>query len=231
MNRDPDTKAPGPRQVLIVDDHPIVCEGLRLLINHEPDLHVCGVEENFNSALEAVESLSPDIAIIDLNIKGGDGLQLIKAVKQMERDIPMLVLSMHDEGLYAERALRAGARGYLTKQEAGDRVLTALRSILNGEIYLTSALRGRLNRSKDLFQPIQDPVEDLSDRELQIFRLIGLGRGTRQISEELNVSIKTIESHRRNIKNKLGLDSATELVRQAVRWCEQEQSGEPVQPS
>lgn len=227
MNLDPRNVPPKPRRVLIVDDHPIVCEGLRLLINHESDLQVCGVEEDLSSALAAVESLKPDIAIIDLNIKGGDGLQLIKAIKLMESDIPMLVLSMHDEGLYAERALRAGARGYLTKQEAGDRVLTALRSILRGEIYLTSALRGRLNRGKDLFQQIQDPVEDLSDRELQIFRLIGMGHGTRQISEELNVSIKTIESHRRNIKTKLGLDSATELVRQAVRWCEKEQSIEP----
>ena len=226
MTTDSETDTSRPKRVLIVDDHPIVCEGLRLLINHESDLHVCGIEEDLNSALQAVEDLEPDIAIIDLNIKGGDGLQLIKAIKLMERDIPMLVLSMHDEGLYAERALRAGARGYLTKQEAGDRVLTALRSILRGEVYLTSALRGRLNRGKDLFQPIQDPVEDLSDRELQIFRLIGLGHGTRQISEELNVSIKTIESHRRNIKTKLGLDSATELVRQAVRWCEREEGGD-----
>lgn len=217
--------APLPRfgpcyKVLIVDDHPIVCQGLKAIIDLEVDLSVCGVAEDVVGALRVIAKKDPDIAIVDLNLKGGDGLELIKANHSQGRDLPILVLSMHDEGLFAERALRAGAKGYLMKQEASDKVINALRNILRGELFVSEALRNRLAEASKA-HPESDPVADLSDRELQVFRLIGLGQGTRNIAETLNLSIKTIESHRRNIKQKLGIRSAPELVRHAVRFCEQ----------
>lgn len=208
-------------KVLIVDDHPIVCQGLKAMIDMEEDLSVCGIEEDVTGALRTISSENPDIAIVDLNLKGGDGLELIKANRTGGRELPILVLSMHDEGLYAERAIRAGAKGYLMKQEASDKVIDALRCILGGELFISDVLRNRLLENSGS-HPASDPLADLSDRELQVFRLIGLGQGTRQIAENLNLSIKTIESHRRNIKQKLGIRSAPELVRQAVRFCEQD---------
>ena len=210
-------------KVLIVDDHPIVCEGLRQLIDQEDDLEVCGIEDDVAGALEAIRRHEPDVVIVDLNLRGDDGLQLIRSAQNRTPQPRMLVLSMHEDGLYVERALRAGAQGYLTKQEASGRVLTALRDILNGEIYLSDRLRRR-QEEREAAQPASDPMEDLSNRELQVFRLIGAGFGTRQIAEELHVSIKTVESHRRNIKQKLKLDSAMDLVRQAVRWSEREEN-------
>jgi len=193
-------------KVLIVDDHPIVCEGLRRLIDQEHDFTVCGIEEDVAGALQAILDHAPDIAIVDLNLKGEDGLQLIVQFPT----IPMLVLSMHETESHIKRALRAGARGYLTKQEASEEVLLALRNILQGEIYVSGSL-----------PPAEDPVKSLSKRELEVFRLVGkTAQGTRQIAEGLNVSVKTVESHKRNIKQKLGLASATELTRYAMRWFE-----------
>ncbi len=210
----------GSYKVLIVDDHPIVCQGLQAIIDSQEDLSVCGVAEDVAGALEVIHHENPDIAIVDLNLKGGDGLELIKANQSQGRDLPILVLSMHAEGLFAERALRAGAKGYLMKQEASDKVINALRCILRGELFVSETLRIRLeDGAKD--HPKNDPVAGLSDRELQVFRLIGLGQGTRKIAESLHLSIKTIESHRRNIKQKLGIRSAPELIRHAVRFNEQ----------
>jgi DNA-binding NarL/FixJ family response regulator len=193
-------------KVLIVDDHPIVCEGLRRLIDQEDDFTVCGIEEDIEGALQATLNQTPDIVIVDLNLKGEDGLRLIIQYP----DIPMLVLSMHGARLFIKRALHAGARGYLTKQEASEEVLSALRSILGGKIYLSRSL-----------SLVEDPVETLSKREFEVFRMVGTtDLGTRQIAEELNLSVKTVESHKRNIKGKLGLTSATGLIRYAMRWSE-----------
>ncbi len=206
-------------KVLIVDDHPIVCQGLQAIIDAQADLTVCGVAEDVAGALDTISKEQPDIAIVDLNLKGGDGLELIKAHRARGRELPILVLSMHDEGLYAERAIRAGAKGYLMKQEASAKVIDAVRCVLAGELFVSDTLRHRLLEGSGP-QQASDPMADLSDRELQVFRLIGLGHGTRQIAESLHLSIKTIESHRRNIKLKLGIKSAPELVRQAVRFNE-----------
>lgn len=206
-------------KVLIVDDHPIVCQGLQALIDAQDDFSVCGIAEDVAGALDTISREQPDIAIVDLNLKGGDGLELIKARRGHE--LPILVLSMHEEGLYAERAIRAGAKGYLMKQEASDKVIDALRCVLAGELFVSDTLRSRLLENSGP-QTASDPMADLSDRELQIFRLIGMGHGTRQIAENLHLSIKTIESHRRNIKLKLGIKSAPELVRQAVRFNEKD---------
>ena len=199
-------EVPPLHKVLNVDDHPIVCEGLSRLINQEADFSVCAIEEDVDGALQAITDHAPDIVIVDLNLNGQDGLRLI--VEHPE--LPMLVLSMHEADLYIERALHAGARGYLTKQEASGEVLNALRTILAGEIYLSKP------------RPVpDDPVEGLSKREFEVFRLVGqTSQGTRQIAEALHVSIKTVESHKRNIKKKLGLESATELIRYAMRWFE-----------
>ena len=211
------------RKVLIVDDHPIVCAGLKQIIDHEADFAVCGTAENVNGGLEAIRQHAPDVVIVDLILGGDDGLQLIKATRNFENRPRLLVLSMHEERIFVERALRAGAQGYLTKLEVSEMVIVALRSILEDKIYLSPRVEDYTHLQGG-GPKRADPVDDLSDRELQVFRLIGEGHGTRRISEELGVSIKTVESHRRNIKQKLGLTSATELVRHAVRWVEGEGS-------
>jgi DNA-binding NarL/FixJ family response regulator len=226
-----DEKVAHPRKVLIVDDHPIVCAGLKQIIDHEEDLTVCGTADDVNGALQAIRRLSPDVAIVDLNLRREDGLQLIKAASILEKAPVQLVLSMLEERIYVERAFRAGAQGYLTKLEAGDQVIVALRTILAGGTYISKRLRSYDLNPNNIRPTRTDPVDDLSDRELQVFRLIGEGYGTRRIAEVLGLSIKTVESHRRNIKQKLGLTSANELVRQAALWHEREgaagSGGEP----
>lgn len=214
--------AGGPARVLVVDDHPVVRQGLALLINHEPDLVVCGEAATAAEALKAVADTRPDVAIVDLSLKGTSGLDLIKDIKVRHPGLPVLVLSMSDENVYAERALRAGARGYMMKEEATEKVLTALRRVLGGAVYLSDAMASRL-----LSQFVAgdaagggSPVDRLSDRELEVFRLIGQGLGTGEIAHRLHLSPKTIETHRAHIKAKLGLDSATDLLRQAIRFVE-----------
>jgi DNA-binding NarL/FixJ family response regulator len=209
-------------RILLVDDHPIVRQGLSELINNEKDLVMSGTAEDLNKALEAIETLKPDLVIVDISLKGSNGIELLKNIKVRYPKMLVLMLSMHDESLYAVRALRAGASGYIMKQEATEKVLTAIRRVLNGEIYLSEKMEkkmmqqlvgGRAARSGS-------PIEDLSDRELEVFNLIGQGHGTRQIAEELHLSIKTIESHRAHIKEKLNLKNATELVQYAIQWRE-----------
>lgn len=209
-------------RILLVDDHPIVRQGLSELINHEKDMVMSGTAEDLNKALEAIETLKPDLVIVDISLKGSNGIELLKNIKVRYPKMLVLMLSMHDESLYAVRALRAGASGYIMKQEATEKVLTAIRRVLNGEIYLSEKMEkkmmqqlvgGRAARSGS-------PIEDLSDRELEVFNLIGQGHGTRQIAEELHLSIKTIESHRAHIKEKLNLKNATELVQYAIQWRE-----------
>jgi len=210
-----------PASVFIVDDHELLRQGLVQLIEHEPDLSVCGEAEEAAAALRLISKTSPDIVIVDLSLKEGDGIELIKAIKAEQRDLPILVLTMHDEPFYAERALRAGALGYLTKQEAGEKVLIAIRRLLRGEFYLSERLSpGLLQKlitgSTDEGEPL---VSRLSNREFQVFVRIGEGRSTPEIAEHLHLSVKTIETYRAHIKEKLGLRDARELVQYAIRWA------------
>jgi DNA-binding NarL/FixJ family response regulator len=208
------------RKVFIVDDHPIVRQGLAALINTEPDLAVCGDAEDSASALRRIEELSPDLAVIDISLNGPDGLDLLKSVRARDVNLPVLILSMLDESLYAERALHAGANGYIMKQEATERLLVAIRRILDGEIYLSERMSNRMLHRFAAGSPVgsQSPMAELSDRELEVFRLIGEGRGTRQIAQELHISVKTVESYQAHIKEKLSLKNARELVQQAIQW-------------
>jgi len=213
--------APAARStVFIVDDHPIVRQGLALLINREPDLMVCGDAEEAASALRRIEELKPNLIVVDVSLNGPDGLDLLKEIRTRDADLPVLILSMLDESLYAERALRAGANGYIMKQEATDRVLVAIRRILDGEIYLSDRMANRmLHRFANGSQVEQrSPVADLTDRELEVFRLIGEGHGTRQIAQELHISVKTVESYQAHIKDKLSLKNARELMQRAIQW-------------
>jgi len=209
-------------KVLLVDDHPIVRQGLAQTINAQNDLIVCGEAEDAHRALEAIGSLNPDVALVDISLKGMNGLELIKNIKVHYPKFPVVVLSMHDETLYAQRVLKAGAKGFIMKHEAGDKVLLALRRALNGEIYLSEKMSSRL-----LHQLVDgrsegglSPLEQLSDRELEVFQLIGHGRGTSQIAKELHLSVKTVESYRANIKEKMKIGSAPELVQHATQWVQ-----------
>jgi DNA-binding NarL/FixJ family response regulator len=212
-------RSDGKHRVFVVDDHPIVRQGLTLMINRERDLEVCGDAEEMHTALRAIGASHPDILIVDISLSGPDGLDLLKHVRTSQPALPVLILSMHDELIYAERALRAGANGYIMKQEATDKVLVALRRILSGEIYVSERiannmlqhyLRGNSARARS-------PLTELTDRELEIFRLIGAGHGTRQIANELHLSVKTVESYQAHIKEKLSLHSARELVQYAIQ--------------
>jgi DNA-binding NarL/FixJ family response regulator len=207
------------KKVFVVDDHPIVRQGLALLINQEPDLMVCGQAEEMHSALQAIQNFRPDIMIVDISLNGPDGLELLKNVRGKYSGMPVLILSMHDESIYAERALRAGANGYIMKQEATEKVLVALRRILTGEIYVSDRVGNHMLQHyiRGTSLP-QSSVAELTDRELEVFRLIGEGHGTRQIAEELHLSIKTVESYQAHIKEKLSLRSARELVQHAIQW-------------
>ncbi len=208
--------------ILIVDDHPVLRRGLASLIESEPDLTVCGEASTCESALEAVQQTQPDLVTVDLELDGSDGLQLIKQMKSRHQEIPVLVLSMHDEEVYAERCLKAGARGYLTKQELDESVLVAIRRLLDGELHMSAKLGARLAaKFVSGGSPTTDsPLDALSNRELQVFRLIGRGRSTRQVAEDLHLSVKTIESHREHIKHKLSIETAAELAQRATRWVE-----------
>ena len=214
-------------QVLVVDDHPIVRHGLTLLLNREPDLMVCGEAEDAQSATQAIASLRPDLVILDISLGGPDGLDLLKQIRACDTDLPVLVLSMHDETTYAERVLRAGANGYIMKQEATDRVLTAIRCILSGQVYVPDRIASRLLRQYAHTAAVtaRSPLAALSDRELEVFRLIGAGRSTRQIAEILHLSVKTVESYQAHIKEKLDLRNAHELQYYAIEWAVSEQAG------
>jgi len=205
---------------MVVDDHPLVRSGFPQLIESEPDLMVCCEAADMKEALALIKHCTPDLAIIDLSLPDGNGLELIKRIQSMHPIIPILVSSMHDEDLFAERALRAGAKGYINKQEAGEEVIVATRQVLDGRIYLSTHMieRLKLEQAGKPQAPIQSPVEHLSNRELEVYELIGNGMTTSEIAGKLHLSIKTIETHRANIKTKLGLCSAGELTRSAVQW-------------
>jgi DNA-binding NarL/FixJ family response regulator len=206
--------------VFVVDDHPIVRQGLAQLINQEADLMVCGEAEDARSTLDCLSLTRPDILIVDVSLEGPDGIDLLKEIRARDSRLPVLILSMHDESLYAERALRAGANGYIMKQEATELVLTAIRRILSGEIYVSERMaRKMLQQFVSGGGPVRhSSIDDLTDRELEVFRLVGQGLSTRQIAEKLHLSVKTVETYYAHIKDKLSLKTARELVQYAVEW-------------
>ena len=207
-------------RVFVVDDDPIVRHGLTLLINRESDLTVCGEAEATHTAMLAVAPAKPDIVIVDVSLNRPGGLDLLKDVRMRHPDLPVLILSMHDESIYAERALRAGAQGYIMKHEATDKLLVAIRRILHREIYVSEHIANRMLQryigSRGIGRP--SSIADLTDRELEVFRLIGEGHSTRRIAEELHISVKTVESYQAHIKEKLSLRNARELVQHAIEW-------------
>ncbi len=208
-----------PARIMVVDDHPIVRQGLTQLIKDEPDLDIVGAAASHAEALEMMEAHEPDLAILDLSLGKESGLDLLKIMRTRRPSMRVLVLSMHDEAYYADRVLRAGAIGYIMKQEPAENVITAIRQALEGKVYLSEAIASSmLTRLVGRKETGVSPIDLLSDRELQVLQLIGKGRGTRQIAEQLHLSIKTVENYREHIKSKLNLRTGPELVRYAVRW-------------
>jgi len=210
----------GKAKIIIVDDHPIVRQGLADLINQEKDLAVCGQAEDAAEAMKAIRELEPDVIIVDITLADSSGIELIKDIKVQYPDLPVLTLSMHDESLYAERALRAGAKGYIMKGETTKNVVTAIRKVLAGQIYTSDRVAAKMV-SKLVGGKAKvgaSPLECLSDRELEVFQLIGQGNGTRRIAEKLYLSIKTIETYRAHIKEKLNLTDTNQLLRYAIQW-------------
>jgi len=205
-------------RILIVDDHPLVRAGFAQLIGDCPDLEVCCEAADMAEALQQIDDKKPDLAIIDLSLAGGSGLDLIEHIKARKLNILMLVASMHDETLYAERVLTAGARGYINKQEAQESIIKAIRRVLSGKVYLSEAMTDRMLSGMVNSDVDKRDIDSLSNRELQVFELIGEGVAVSQIAGQLNLSIKTIETHQANIKKKLGLKSAHELTQRAIRW-------------
>jgi DNA-binding NarL/FixJ family response regulator len=209
------------RKVLIVDDHPIVRQGLRRMIESEPDLVVCGDVQTEREARAAIRALAPDVVIVDISLAQGDGLELVRDVHAQRPELPMLVLSMHDELIYAERLLAAGASGYIMKQAASDQLLIALRKVLLGETYLSESLAGNLGRMDGLGGGAgvgADPIDRLSNRELQVLSLIGRGLSSREAAEALGLSVKTVETHRQSLKRKLNLATNAQLLQYAINW-------------
>lgn len=206
-------------KVLLVDDHPLVRRGLADLLSREPDLEICGQAADVSEALLEVDRMTPDLIVIDLTLKGGHGIDLIEKVKARDDQIKMLVSSMHDEMLFAERVLRAGAMGYVTKQEPPETLLGAIRQVLRGEVYLSARMTSRLlYRVAAGAMPHESPIQSLSNRELEVFEMIGQGLTTLQVARRLDLSPKTIETHREKIKQKLNLKNSAELNRRAVQW-------------
>jgi len=205
-------------QILIVDDHPLVRAGFAQLIGDTPDLKVCGEAADMQTALKLVDSTNPDLAIIDLSLSGGSGLDLIEHIISRDSETLMLVASMHEESLYAERVLAAGARGFINKQEAQEKIIPAIRQVLNGKVYLSEHMTERILSNIVSGTDDKRDIDALSNRELQVFEMIGQGESTSKIATHLNLSIKTIETHQAHIKKKLHLSSAHELTHRAIRW-------------
>ncbi len=208
------------RRILIVDDHPIVRQGLRRLMENEEDLSVCGEVETARDARIAIKELNPDAVIVDISLKQGDGIELVRDVRAHYATLPMLVLSMHDEAIYAERMLSAGANGYIMKQAASEQFLASLRRVLDGGIYVSEAVGSNMIQkfASGGSYTSANPIDRLSNRELQILHMIGKGMSTRETANSLNLSIKTVESHRQRIKRKLNLNTGAQLVQYAVNW-------------
>jgi DNA-binding NarL/FixJ family response regulator len=211
---------PNKSRIFLVDDHAMFREGLRQLIDRETDLMVCGDAAQPDEAMEQIRKLKPDLAIVDISLEGGNGIDLVKAVKSEFEEMPVLIVSMHDETLYAERALRAGAMGYVMKQEPAKTVKTAIRKVLGGDMHLSekmaSSVITKFMHGSDDLPP--SPLEKLSDRELEVFQMLGMGKGVRQIAEEMDVTVPTVNSFRNRIKEKLQLKSSTEVMLHAIHW-------------
>jgi DNA-binding NarL/FixJ family response regulator len=206
-------------RVFIVDDHPLVREGLANLINQQTDVTVCGEAEDSTSAMSGIQALQPDVILVDISLKNESGLELVKTLKNQYPDLAVIVISMHDEALYAERALHAGARGYVMKRETTKNVLTAIRRVLAGDVYVSDrVVNSMAKRMSSRKTAAAEPVERLSDRELEIFRLLGQGRTPSQIAEDLRLSLKTVQAYCARAKEKFGVTSLTELLRAAIRW-------------
>lgn len=216
------------KRVLIVDDHPMTRDGLVHLIDREPDLVVAWQAENAAQALQTVIAEQPDLALVDITLPDKGGIELIKDLRAVRPELPVLVVSMHDESLYAERALRAGARGYITKHEGGAKLMQAIRHVLGGQIYVSEKISTRIvelfSRQNGAAQK-HSPVGRLSDREFEVFQLIGQGLATQEIGQRMSISAKTVEAHRLHIKSKLGLGTAPELIAFAARWTASEAGG------
>jgi DNA-binding NarL/FixJ family response regulator len=210
------------KQVYLVDDHPIVRQGLIKLIEQEDGLEVCGESGSVAAALLALKTVSPDVILVDISLEDSNGLELIKMVEDLGMQIPMLVLSMHDESLYAEHALRAGASGYVMKQAASNTLIQAIEKVLDGEIYVSKTMSSHMLKMafRTGSEDTRTGTETLSLRELEVFELIGRGNSTREIAEQLHLSVKTIETYRAHIKEKLQLRSGTELMQRAIHWVE-----------
>jgi len=214
----------GQYRIFIVDDHPVFCLGMTELINKEADLEVVGSEETAAAAIEVIEKMRPDLVIVDISLKDSDGIDLVREISRRHPELPTLVLSMYDESLYAERAMLAGASGYIMKQEAIPAVVKAIRHVLDGNLYASEKVKEKVFQrmvSRKKRPDEKSPLELLTNRELEVFRLIGNGLSTKEITEQMHVSHKTVGTYRENIKNKLGLKHYTELVKFAVHWSRQ----------
>jgi DNA-binding NarL/FixJ family response regulator len=209
------------RRVFIVDDHPVVRLGLRRIMENEADMIVCGEAESAQQARSALKELTPDAILIDISLKGGDGIELLKSVRAQYPALPILVVSIHDESIYAERLVAAGANGYIMKQASGDEFLLALRAVLDGRIYVSGVVRDSLLSKMAGREAAGGKSQELSIRELQVLRMIGSGLSTREIGRSLNLSAKTIESHKQRLKWKLKLDSGAKLLQYAIAWSGQ----------
>lgn len=208
-------------KILLVDDHPLVREGLANLIHQQPDFEVCGEAAGESEALQLIDSVQPNVAVVDITLENGSGLGLIKSIKATHPTVAMLALSMHEESLYAERALRAGARGYLMKREAAKKVIQGIRAVGAGQLFVSEKIAAVMaERFVDGRVAPESPVEQLSNRELEVFQLLGRGESTRQIADHLHVGFKTVQAYCARIKEKLGLANATELLRAAMHWHE-----------
>jgi DNA-binding NarL/FixJ family response regulator len=216
--------APARKRVLIIDDHIVVRQGIRYLINCENDLEVCGEASDARKGMDAINQLKPDIVLVDISLPGTNGIEFIKNARACRPDLPVVVLSMHDESLYGERALRAGAMGYVMKSSSSEEIITALRKALRGELHLGDKINGALLQRFLGKQARENgsPVSILSDRELEVFELIGHGKSTREIAALLHLGIKTVDSHRTHIKEKLSIQSSTELIQRAVQHVDSE---------
>ena len=211
-------------RILLVDDHPLLRQGLAMTLGAEPDLEIAAQASDAEEALDLYDGLAPDLAIVDISLPGMNGLELLKHLLARNPDLPVLIVSRHDEALYAERAVRAGARGYVSKLRAGDEIVGAVRRVLRGGIHLSEELKDKLlfGAAAGRKDATESPLEVLSDRELEVFEMTGRGIPSREISERLHLSVKTVESYRARIKTKLGLANGTELMKHAVAWVEGE---------
>jgi DNA-binding NarL/FixJ family response regulator len=220
------TKLPAKTRILLVDDHAIVRQGIARLINQEADMEVCCEAENASKAFEQILRCKPDLVITDISMSGMNGIEFLKHLKVQHPELRTVVLSMHDEALYAERALRAGAFAFVMKKESSDEVMTAIRKARRGEYHVSDGVgAGIFQKFLHTKNPIESPIAELSDRELEVFELLGRGHGSKEIAAELHLSVKTVDTHRTHIKEKLQVRSFTELIQRATQWVERENSG------